>query len=233
MFGLKARNETRRTISELLDDLTHLEINTIIKEGMTATQPPNKINDVITGLFEVYKERIELILNRNDVDFNLVDGIDTFSLLHQQLIKLKSHMDELKLRLDERDYIIFLRMKGFCEYLDSRKSVIRLKSDGQSIYEAKQNSIEEQEIEVEQRDKIKLRKNYDLGTETIVMQTRFGIDGDIVTRIGREFSEHPSPTIIDLHDRHTNLSVNYWKSLIDLVITLVSKIGSWKSGTKA
>jgi hypothetical protein len=74
------------------------------------------------------------------------------------------------------------------------------------------------------RDRVKIKRLFDLGTENVVMQTRFGLDGDVVTRIEEGFANKPKQLVIDIHDKHTNLSVQYWKNLIGLVQEIVSKI---------
>ena len=76
----------------------------------------------------------------------------------------------------------------------------------------------------------------DLGTETIVMQTRIGLDGDVITRIERDFAESGGDpihgkaaeatknAIIGLHEKHIDISVKYWNSLVNMVKDFVSFI---------
>jgi phosphoribosylformimino-5-aminoimidazole carboxamide ribonucleotide (ProFAR) isomerase len=73
------------------------------------------------------------------------------------------------------------------------------------------------------RDRVKIKRMFDLGTENIVLQTRFGIDGDVVTRIEENFANHPKEMVLSIHDRQTNLTVNYWKSLVTLIKDFVSE----------
>jgi len=56
------------------------------------------------------------------------------------------------------------------------------------------------------------------------MQTRFGIDGDVITRIEENFANAPKQVVLDLHEKHTDLSVKYWQSLVNIVKDLVSGI---------
>jgi hypothetical protein len=74
------------------------------------------------------------------------------------------------------------------------------------------------------RDRVMIKRLYDLGTERIVMQTRFGIDGDVVTRIEEGFANKPKQIVLDLHEKHTDLSLKYWQSLISIVKNIVSDI---------
>ncbi len=243
-MGFFSRNKNgskASTISRLLDDLTHLEINTIIKPGMTAAPPPDSIEETLQLLFNEYKERMAIILNTNDIDengkFNF-DECKSFSDLHAMLKNLRSYMDENDIRLVEFDYIRLLRMTSFCEYILSKsegktsdgnkENVIAVRSSkgnvSKSLYDLNLEDISSLTLSMDVRDKVKIKRLFDLGSENVVMQTRFGLDGDVVTRVEENFASRPKQLVIDIHDKHTNLSVNYWKNLVSLVQEIVTKI---------
>lgn len=241
-FGKNGENKQKAsTISRMLDDLTHLEINTIIKKGMTAAPQPDSIEETLQILFNEYKERMTIILLENDIDtdagfdFSLCKTMHSF---HDHLLKLRKYMDDHEVRLVEFDYIRVLRMISFCEYIyskskgvqnpDNRTDVVKVKPylDGisDSLYELDLSDITVFRLIMDARDRVKIKRLFDLGTENVVMQTRFGLDGDVVTRIEEGFANKPRQLIIDIHDKHTNLSVQYWKNLIGLVQDIVSKL---------
>ena len=74
-----------------------------------------------------------------------------------------------------------------------------------------------------------MKRSYDLGIEKIVMQTRIGIGGDIVSRIEEDFANKPRQLIVDIHDKHTKLSIDYWNSLINTAVKIVGDIFSSKT----
>jgi hypothetical protein len=241
-LGRKGGNKkTASTISRMLDDLTHLEINTIIKKGMTAAPQPDSIEETLQILFNGYKERMAIILLENDIDpgtdfdFSLCKTIYSF---HNLLLAFRKHMDDHQIRLVEFDYIRVLRMISFCEYIyskskgeqnpDDRTDVVKVKPyiDGisDSLYDLDLSDITVFRLVMDARDRVKIKRLFDLGTENVVMQTRFGLDGDVVTRIEEGFASKPRQLVIDIHDKHTNLSVQYWKNRIGLVQDIVSKL---------
>jgi hypothetical protein len=55
-------------IRNLLDDLTTLEVNTIIKRGMVAAPMPQSIEEVLQSIFIKYKERLKIIFNTYEFD---------------------------------------------------------------------------------------------------------------------------------------------------------------------
>jgi len=226
----KNKKEKDSIISELLDDLTHLEINTLLKEGMTAAQPPDYIEEVFYRLVERYTIKLNIILDRNEIGFPTKrEEFASVQQLHAHINELCDHMDDNQLRMAEDDYIIFLRMKSFCVYVQSKDNVgIKDRETEESIdetlYTVNLPRHEEYAFDLTVRERAKLKRMYDLGTETVILQTRFGIDGDVVTRIEQNFAARPRQTILDVHDKHTNLSLNYWDKLVNLVVDVVSGI---------
>lgn len=217
-------------ISKLLDDLTHLEINTIIKKGMTSAPQPEEIEEVLSVLLSDYKERLGIIHNRNNIEKKIdVEGVKSYKDLYTELHDLSTYMDTQQIWLDDGDFMIFLRMKSFCKYLESRAKDIKFSQRGgidekQDIYSVDMNEFSKFKLEMNSRDRVMIKRLYDLGTERIVMQTRFGIDGDVITRIEENFANKPKQVVLDLHEKHTDLSVKYWQSLVNVVKDLVSGI---------
>lgn len=234
--------EKAGTISRMIDDLTNLEINTILKGGMTAAPQPDSIEETLQLLLEEYKARMAVIENKNDVEPDASRDFSTcrsFAQLHSRLLALRSYLDQNKMKLIEFDYIRVLRMISFCEYLNSKSvskersgmtNLISIKPQPQasvntnSVYELDLMDISTFRLILDTRDSVKIKRLFDLGTENVVMQTRFGLDGDVVTRVEENFASKPKQLIIDIHDRHTDLSLKYWKHLVGLVQDIVTKI---------
>jgi hypothetical protein len=226
--------QNKYVISKLLDDLTHLEINTIIKKGMTSAPQPEDIEEVLYVLLSNYKEKTKVIIKRNELDFKMdEDEIHSFSQFYTALDAMDEYMEINSIRIEEGDYIIFIRMKSFCNYLRSRKDDIKFDpkskaADGDTIYTINLKNFCDFKLLMDARDRVMIKRLYDLGTERIVMQTRFGIDGDVVTRIEENFANRPKQIVLDLHEEHTNLSLKYWQSLVSVAKSLLSDLISKK-----
>lgn len=246
IFNLnKKESNTQKagTISRLLDDLTTLEINTIIKSGMTAAPQPDSIEETLELLLNKYTERMVIIMSNNNIGSD--SGFDfsachTVKVFHNKLIEFKGYMDKQDIRLYEFDFIRILRMISFGYYICSRsksqnedqktKDYIEVKplkkevDVSEDVCDLDLRDLSTFRLIMNVRDRVKIKRLFDLGTENVVMQTRFGIDGDVVTRIEENFASKPKQLVIDIHDKHTDLTVNYWKSLIGIVQDLVGKI---------
>lgn len=235
------KESEKSIISRLLDDLMHLEVDTIIKKGMTSAFQPEEIEDVLRVLLARYREKLAIIVQRNDLQKSFKpEEIISYENLYSILDEISKYMDVQDIRLEESDYIIFLRMKAFCNYLRSRAEVTGRDNENSigflkrgpvnketNVYNVNMDLAGQFRLNVNSRDKVRIRRLFDLGTERIVLQTRFGIDGDVVTRIEEEFASKPHTVVVKLHEEHTNLSLSYWKSLVTTAVEFVKNMAKF------
>ena len=72
----------------------------------------------------------------------------------------------------------------------------------------------------------RIRKAWDLGTDTIVLQTVVQLDGDITYRARPNLLRESQSPLLEAHNRATNVGLEHWQSLFQLVFSLlVDKIG--------
>lgn len=230
-------NPTKKqsAIGSILDDLTHLEINTVIKKGMTGTAPPESMEELLSSLFNTYVGRISLILNRPEIDVDHSfdhKQVTTLNALATELEVLQQAMDENEQRLDDRDYIIYLRIATYCKFIRGtlkNKSFFESKTDDFDLMNQKMVVDDFQLPAISHKIKVRLKRYHDLGTEEIVFQTRFGLDGDVITRVSEDFAQERKQALLDIHEKHINLSLNYWKDMVQIVINVIGEIFNNKS----
>lgn len=71
-----------------------------------------------------------------------------------------------------------------------------------------------------------IRKTWDIGTDTIVLQTVVQLDGDITYRTRPNLVRDSKLSLLEAHERATNVGLEHWQSLFQLVFSLlVDKIG--------
>lgn len=84
----------------------------------------------------------------------------------------------------------------------------------------------------------RLRKAWDIGAETIVMQTVVQLDGDLIFRANNTVLKSPNQHLVQAHERATGMALGYWNKLFDLVTgLLLNNTGrvldrSFKAGTR-
>ena len=64
-----------------------------------------------------------------------------------------------------------------------------------------------------------LRKAWEVGTESVVMQTVAQVDGDIVTRIQNDHADAAHQQVHDIHQQMVGESLQHWRFLFATVAT--------------
>jgi hypothetical protein len=80
------------------------------------------------------------------------------------------------------------------------------------------------ELNLDLRQLMVFKKANDIGTEHVLLQTIIGMDGDVTTRISKSFAEQPVSFINQMHHEAIGISVDFWKSLISVVVKLGESI---------
>lgn len=75
-----------------------------------------------------------------------------------------------------------------------------------------------------------IRKVWELGTETILIQTVVQLDGDTVTRINDALQPANDLTLRDFHQQGVATAIGQWDKLVDTLVTIVDKLGTFLGG---
>jgi hypothetical protein len=280
------KGKTQEKISSTLFDLTHLEINTIIKEEMSASKAPSsarlllhniavKYDLKLISLGDIYDE-LETFEGTGKKFFNEKvkmggSGIKSFlelrdrarifhekirdneaRLIHQQKedgIQFTKEIIDADIKMIQRieaisnDIRNILSIKGVLPELNNKQiqggisQLFRSKvekpvtildfDDTESISKFRimpEHEAEQQELKLDLRQLLVIKKANDIGTEKVVLQTIIGIDGDVTTRISQAFANQPVNFINVMHHEATVISVKFWENLVNVVVKLGERI---------
>lgn len=277
-------SKVKDKISTTLFDLTHLEINTIIKDEMSASKAPSSPRLLLHNLAVKYDLKLKNLGDiYSDVDtfegtgkilFNGVtkmagSGVKSFLELrdrartfHEKILEneilLISKADENKLNKEIIDADIkmlqrieaisndiknilsvkgvlpdsngTLSSKGFLRSSKSnRNKTVEILDfdDKETISKFKimtEQEAEQQELNLDLRQLMVIKKANDIGTEKVMLQTIIGIDGDVTTRISKSFANQPVNFINNMHHDATIISVKFWENLVNVVVKLGESI---------
>jgi hypothetical protein len=73
---------------------------------------------------------------------------------------------------------------------------------------------------------VQLRKVWEIGTEEVVMQTVFWIDGDAVQRVHPAYADGAHERLLAVHSAGVGVALSYWRSLGELLVSLFNS--AWK-----
>lgn len=279
-------NKVKDKISSTLFDLTHLEINTIIKEEMSTSKAPSsprlllhnlavkfdlklislgdiyseidtfegsgkrlfndkvkmggsgvksflELRDRARNFHEKIKKNEAILLNQQkkegtqfnteiiDADIKMLQRIEAISNDIRNILSIKGVQPEANNNHLQRGSRKLFRPKvaQSAEILDF--------DDTESISKFRvmpENEAEQQELNLDLRQLLVIKKANDIGTEKVVLQTIIGIDGDITTRISKSFAKQPAGFINEMHHEATVISVKFWENLVNVVVRLGESI---------
>ena len=268
IFGDK--NKLEEKVSSTLYDLTHLEINTIIKDEMSATKAPASPRLILHSLAGKYDLKMismgdkyaQYLAEFTKTGENLFRGKrekegsgyasfmelserakTSIDLLKENRTRLPISFDEIdadtmmlkRIQTISNDIRRILKMDGVDPYETHLKKIDRseapLKKDNKifdfddpetvnTFRTMKSSEADQYELNLDLRQLLVFKKANDIGTERVVLQTIIGMDGDITTRISKGFAEQPISFINQIHHEAVGISVDFWKTLINVVVDL-------------
>jgi hypothetical protein len=217
-------------LGNLAGALLTLEVNTIVKTGMSAQKMP----EMSVALNIVAQEYGRFLLDRrNGLSPRLNNGETTGALADSDVAS--------------GDQIDFERLREAAEMImrsgplpadDEREPILmRLKSNSSQIARLLTTT---DPCKPAQELIILVRKAWDVGTEQVIMQTRLQIDKSIITRLSPSMmSNDPDgfgpvdPSFISLvHNNALATATSQWRSLFDLVADLLNTSGNRLFGSR-
>lgn len=78
----------------------------------------------------------------------------------------------------------------------------------------------EDDLPLDHQQELCLRKAWNLGTEEVVMHTTIEIDGDVTTRIMRDFAEKPNKKVLEIHNDAIKTAVQMWKTVVETAASM-------------
>jgi hypothetical protein len=236
MFGNTRKLEDK--VSTTLYDLTHLEINTIVKDEMIASKAPASPRLLLHTLATKYHEKLVFLGNKyaeflrqaipgSDNLFRgamIFDGsgYDSFKELSDRAeaaIKMvKDNLSIIPLTADILNVDIMM-LQRIHNISDDVRRILRMEgvdpcSDRKNADFDKAEVVNNfRNMTARQADKYEL--NLDLRQLMVFKKAN-----DIGTRISKSFAEQPVTFINQMHHEAIGISVDFWKSLINVVVNL-------------
>jgi hypothetical protein len=162
-----------------------------------------------------------LTKDRIDADIKMLQRIEAISNDIRNILSIKGVQPEPTNKQSQEGFFHFFRPKAKqpVTYLDFDKkdsiSTFRLMPGREA---------EQQELNLDLRQLLVIKKANDIGTEKVVLQTIIGIDGDVTTRISQAFANQPVSFINEMHHEATDISVKFWENLVNVVVKLGESI---------
>lgn len=209
---------------EQVNDLTVLEVNTIIKPDITA-RPIGSLADAMFEVVDDYTAQLERLggaLTVTDRAAVSTERLTDIATAAQRLLS------EAERPMSAVDRMILKRIRGNCTELQGVLDRLARKRGGtvpmsRTTMEAAERAL----AEASPMDQSRVRKIRDIGTEVVIAQSRIHLDGDIITRISPDCLEgERGQEMLAVHREGVDRSVRFWNQLADLGLEVLRQIWS-------
>lgn len=217
---------------EQVNDLTVLEINTIVKADITA-RPIGSLADALLEVVDDYTAQVQRIARGQAV--TLPEGVGIGPVDADRLARLSASAAMLLARTDtaplpDLDQMVLKRMRGNCIELAGVLSRVHARTGRPvPLARATLSAANRALATASPMDQARVRKIRDLGTEVVVAQSRIHLDGDVVTRISPAvLDDRLGPALLDVHREGVDRSVAFWSQLSELGLRVLRQV--WDVG---
>jgi len=212
---------------EQVNDLTVLEINTIVKPDITA-RPIGSLADAILDVVDDYTVQVERLKGGAlEVDRTVVN--DTrLTMLATEATAL---LDDTTRTLSSVDRMILKRLRGNCAELAGvlHRTARKTHTPTFSVSRGAIQDAEKVLAKASPMDQSRVRKIRDIGTEVVIAQSRIHLDGDVITRISPDCLEGArGEAMLAVHREGVDRSVRFWNHLAELGLKVLKQI--WDVG---
>ncbi len=247
-------HESLRTVAR---DLFNLEINTVIKDNMTARKMPDPANAILDIAQTYATKLLELgiplgyAFAEGNPDFQkplkewskeafsydrLTVGEDTFGRLRWASVAGQRGLENLA--ADDRIVIVRIagnsdQLKGLLQCLDDRLQSAGIAGENRRGLNRKMTSSRSRSLlHLEPGDLTMLRKIWEVGVEKVVIQSVIQLDGDVITRIQKRYTEQDQRHVFEFHMMSVDLSVRFWGVMANTVAVFLGSLASVFVGNK-
>ncbi|MFZ5891742.1 MAG: hypothetical protein ACOY0T_11865 [Myxococcota bacterium] len=221
-------------LESLITDLFSLEVNTIVKQGMIATKMPNPAHALIDLAVDY-----AVTVRRLGGDPGAFDGEASFAVFDalregaSRRARVLQGLDADKAAakyqspkaLSDAEAAEVLMLCRIRDTSDLLKALFLKSPGGKKTHFNRDsaNGFQPNQLPLSDRDRLMLRKAWEVGTEEVVLQTSVYLDGDVVSRIRPDYALPDKQGFLDAHQRGVNTSIAFWKGLVDVVRSMFGR----------
>jgi len=212
---------------EHLQELFVLEVNTVVKDEITA-RPAGSVGQSLGALVVQYEVAVGLeaaAIEQGPEAGTLAQLCARLERLHVVTDPHADGADQIESR--RRIHSNTAELGRILAPLSKWKPGLKVEQDGSD--HASLDAVLTERRRISLADVSRIRKMCDLGLEVVVFQTRVHLDGDVITRVAEDWHHNGDPTLLlNLHSQGVERGVSFWRSLGELAVDLLKLLGDQK-----
>lgn len=225
----------KEQMQNIASDLFNLEILTIVKPNITGRKMPvpRKALEEIAKKYNFKLKTLGCGFDDNKLKAqNIVLG--SYNSFEKLLAASKNKINKDfkgKERLnDDQEGTMWMlyRIKSMCatiiDIFDSLKG--RGVEDWQNDL-SRIKGLAKSSLKANPDELVKIRKAWELGVEEIVMKTIVQLDGDVITRVKKKYTDEKYQSLREMHQQGVRTSVDFWQTLVGIALSILKSL--WKN----
>ena len=225
------------TTDEALFGLQNTKTDTALTNKLNKLDKLDNQEKVETLQDKVLQSKDAYIKKRlTDKKTGLNDGVTNGWTTFDKLRVLAKHAYEI-IDVNEEQRIMLMRIRRNCDLI---KAILRNLQDTKKLegfINVTESQLVDQLLKTQPSfDNMQLsqittvRKIWEIGTESVLIQTVIQAEGDVITRITPSLIDNRNiaemrEALLNVHKSSTDMGLTHWKNLIGVVIDLVGQIG--------
>jgi hypothetical protein len=207
----------------IIEDLFSLKVSTIVKPNMTATTMPNMATALCDIATEYGAKLRALTAKEPKKAMSGVASLASFEELERMAAEhIHARASSSKGTEEEEGLFMLARIRDNAQQL---QAIFRGTQPELVFDRAKAEEMSDAEMKLTDKQKVMIRKTWELGTEEVALQTVIYLDGDVITRLQpRYYLEKDKQALIQIHNRSVETSITFWGNLVKLAETFVATL---------
>lgn len=216
--------DIRARIHAIADQLTHLEVNTILKPNMTGRKMPAPRHALIEIATRYMTKLEQLGWPVTDDIVAPPGGFASFDLIRERASDaIDAFRAKARIRIatdtEECDLVLLLRIKTMSDQIKGIFNALKRRDipewDNAYTHQGVEDEFPPWPLTPEEF--VQIHKIWEMGLEEIAMQTVIQLDGDVVTRIMPKYANEEGRIIHQIHHQGVSMSLQVWGELVGLV----------------
>lgn len=246
----------RQSLRNIAYDVFHLEINTILKDSMTAQKMPPSPHAVldIAADYVRFLRRLDVAVCRRTLaaleparrttshrTFEALKGIAGHILAQAGALGVSAHDQVIVERIYRNSAHLVTILEPLCGDVGPGEPLaadacagvfVPPPPDNQNVWNTNREGLYRlregiQEQTLAPQDRVIIRKMWEVGTERVVMQSVIQLDGDVVTRVQDDRAGTDAATLHALHQQAVATSIETWQMLVQTLGALIGGLRSF------
>jgi len=237
-------DKAQKQFADIATDLFNIEVNTILRDNITAQKMPAPRHALI-DIGKMYMKAMEKMdTTGSDTEITSLGeyygSFDGFSALREWASRLMKDDRNNRIELSNDQLSILPRIKDNSDLLKGMfRNLVRNAEPGStdwaSMLVSMSNNYSRSDLNerndisalpLNEQQLVLVRKIWELGTEVIVMQTIVQVDGDVITRLNSNYLDSPHyPKIRNYHNKGIEIALEHWAGLVTVAKELMVAAG--------